>query len=138
MRKFRYLLAIPAAVVLVGSTAAVASAVTVVTKAHFVGDYSNTSTSGHVSGWSCKGVHTDNSSGISDNETCTVAGDTTGFIAGTYAGDPSAYFPPYNYPGGSFWYSDYDGVQATSYIATVTGPNKADVFKVHIDASYAS
>jgi hypothetical protein len=59
-----------------------------------------------------------------ESETCLISGDTTGFVAGTYSGNPTGNLPPL---GATFqWSSDYffglDGsfVPATSWTVKVT------------------
>src|SRR6266852_7278113 len=64
--------------------------------------------------FTCSGAHIVNKT-IKDSETCLVTGDTNGFVAGTYFGNPTADIPAL---GPVQWFSDFNGVQASSFIAT--------------------
>ena len=67
--------------------------------------------------FTCSGAHVVNRNYIKDSQTCFVTGDTTGFVAGTYSGNPSGFIPPC---GTCFWQSDFNGVFATSWTETLT------------------
>ncbi len=64
--------------------------------------------------FTCSGAHIVNKT-VKDSETCLITGDTNGFVAGTYFGNPTADIPAL---GPVQWFSDFNGVQASSFIAT--------------------
>lgn len=69
----------------------------------------------HTVTYTCTGEHVDNSAQVLENETCAITGDTSGLIAGHFAGSPSGMMGAF---GNSTWYSDFNGVFATSWQAT--------------------
>ncbi|TME55897.1 MAG: hypothetical protein E6I58_09425 [Chloroflexi bacterium] len=69
---------------------------------------------------------------IKDSEICTVTGDTSGLVAGTYVGNPTANVPPF---GEVPWFSDFDGVTATRFKAIIV-ENPDGTFTQHILAYY--
>ena len=62
----------------------------------------------------CSGAHIVNKT-VKDSETCLITGDTNGFVAGTYFGNPTADIPPL---GVVPWFSDFNSEQASRFIAT--------------------
>ncbi|TMB90519.1 MAG: hypothetical protein E6J18_14155 [Chloroflexi bacterium] len=64
--------------------------------------------------FTCSGAHIVNKT-VKDSETCLITGDTNGFVAGTYFGNPTADIPPL---GVVPWFSDFNSVQASRFIAT--------------------
>src|SRR5207249_4258670 len=62
----------------------------------------------------CSGAHIVNKT-VKDSETCLITGDTNGFVAGTYFGNPTADIPPL---GVVPWFSDFNSDQASRFIAT--------------------
>lgn len=106
-------------------------------------------TPGNNTTWNCSGTwKLDTTGNASDAETCNVGGVTEGITPGTYSGDPTGPMPGLagvtDYAGNligtdSFgWYSDYTGVQATSWTITVSAVGKAGAFKFKIAAQYAA
>ena len=87
---------------------------------------------GGFSQWTCSGVHVVNSVSIKDSEICTITGDTSGLVAGTYVGNPTANVPPF---GEVPWFSDFDGVTATRFKAVIV-ENPDGTFTQHILAYY--
>jgi hypothetical protein len=77
------------------------------------------SNGGHVVTFACTGEHIQNSAQTKENETCAITGDTSGLVAGTFASFPGGpgdgIFGAF---GDEYWYSDYNGVFATSWQAT--------------------
>ena len=69
---------------------------------------------GGFADFTCSGAHIVNKT-VKDSETCLVTGDTNGFVAGTYFGHPTADIPAL---GVVPWFSDFNGVQASRFIAT--------------------
>lgn len=67
--------------------------------------------------WTCTGERTDTGAAAQDVETCTITGDTTGFIPGTYSGAPDGDLPPL---GTISWVSDYDGADALDWTITIS------------------
>lgn len=136
---------------LLATAPATAHAATVTT-AKYTAGYTRTGPTGLVTGWSCSGKwKLDTSTGnATETETCIVSGSTAGMAAGTYTGDPSGPMPGLagvEYAGGGSslvgtdtfaWYSDYDGVQATSWTIVVTKDGKGGAFKFKITADYAA
>jgi opacity protein-like surface antigen len=53
--------------------------------------YSYTSVPGAQ--WTCSGARVVNKT-TKESETCLISGDTTGFVAGTYSGNPTGNLPP--------------------------------------------
>jgi hypothetical protein len=86
-----------------------------------------------VSNWACSGAHVVNRVSVKDSETCLISGNTAGFVAGTYVGKPTANIPPF---GDTQWFSDYNGVEATSFTATILN-NGDGTFSLYITAYYA-
>jgi hypothetical protein len=92
--------------------------------------------------WTCTGVHLvgknfpgDATSGGKDSFTCTITGDTTGYVAGTYTGEPGGFFPPL---GPITWLSDFAplaGEQANRWTLSVTD-NGDGTFTVEGSAYY--
>src|SRR5438309_7504235 len=60
---------------------------------------------GGFSQWTCSGVHVVSRVSIKDSEICTVTGDTSGLVAGTYVGKSNANVPPF---GVVLWFSVFD------------------------------
>jgi len=87
---------------------------------------------GGFSQWTCSGVHVVNGVSIKDSEICTITGDTSGLVAGTYVGNPTANVPPF---GEVPWFSDFDGVTATRFKAIIV-ENPDGTFTQHILAYY--
>jgi hypothetical protein len=81
--------------------------------------------------WTCTGVRIVTGDVVRDEEVCLLSGDTSWVVPGTYTGDPQGDVPPFD----SFWGSDYDGAQATSW-TFVVGGNEQGVFALHIAAKY--
>ena len=87
---------------------------------------------GGFSQWTCSGVHVVNLVSVKDSEICTITGDTSGLVAGTYVGNPTANVPPF---GDVPWFSDFDGATATSFKAIIVA-NPDATFTQHILAYY--
>ena len=85
-----------------------------------------------VSNWTCSGAHVVNRVSVKDSETCLISGNTAGFVAGTYIGDPMVNIPPFGVTG---WISDFNGVESTSFIATLVN-NGDGTFTLDITAYY--
>jgi hypothetical protein len=86
-----------------------------------------------VSIWTCSGAHIVNRVSVKDSETCLITGTTTGLVAGTYVGNPTANIPPF---GVTPWGSDYNGALATSFRATLV-KNGDGTFTLDIVAYYS-
>jgi uncharacterized protein YcfJ len=86
-----------------------------------------------VSNWTCSGAHVVNRVSVKDSETCLISGNTVGFVAGTYVGNPNANVPPFGVTG---WFSDYNGAVATSFTATIVN-NGDGTFTQYLTAYYA-
>lgn len=80
----------------------------------------------------CSGVHIVNKVSVKDTETCLYSGDTTGYTAGKYQGNPTG-MNPWGFVSG--WRSDYNGVAATSWKITMVD-NGDGTFTSHIVAYY--
>jgi hypothetical protein len=83
--------------------------------------------------WTCSGAHVVNRVSIKDSETCLVSGNTTGFVAGTYVGNPTTNIPPFGPNAG--WGSDYNGAVATMFTQTFIA-NGDGTFTMDITAYY--
>ena len=81
--------------------------------------------------FTCSGAHIVNKT-VKDSETCLVTGDTNGFVAGTYFGNPTADIPPL---GVVPWFSDFNGLEASRFIATFVD-NGDGTWTNHIVAYY--
>ena len=81
----------------------------------------------------CTGVRIANKVSVKDNETCLMSGDTDGFIAGTYRGNPTGTLPPWG--DDVTWKSDFDGRVATSWRITFVD-NGNETFTANILAYY--
>jgi hypothetical protein len=91
--------------------------------------------------FTCSGARVVNSQKTLESETCLISGDTTGWVAGTYSGNPVGNFPPIN---SQFtWFSDYffsldptgPDPAATSWTAVVTN-NHDGTFTVNAVSYY--
>jgi len=85
-----------------------------------------------VSNWTCSGAHVVNNVSVKDSETCLISGNTAGFVAGTYIGNPVVNIPPFGVTG---WISDFNGVESTGFIATLVN-NGDGTFTLDITAYY--
>ena len=83
--------------------------------------------------WTCAGARVVNRVSVKDSERCVISGYTTGFVPGTYSGDPTGNFPPYGTILG--WFSDYDGAIATHWTITISD-NGDGTFTADIVAYY--
>jgi hypothetical protein len=85
-----------------------------------------------VSDWTCSGAHVVNKVSVKDSETCLISGNTAGFVAGTFVGNPTANIPPF---GDTGWLSDYNNIEAKSFTATIVN-NGDGTFTLDITAYY--
>ncbi len=83
--------------------------------------------------WTCSGARVVNRVSVKDSETCLASGNTDGFIAGTYQGNPTGPLPPYS--SDATWHSDFDGSPATSWKITMVD-NGNGTFTAYIVAYY--
>jgi hypothetical protein len=107
----------------------------------FAASYGLPASDGGTTTWTCSGAHVVNKVSFKDSETCIISGDLTGYVAGTFSGNPLGYFPPL-FPlfGLVPWFSDFpgeNGATATSWTATVTA-NADGTFTQNIVAYYTS
>ena len=142
-----------AAVAALGS-ATVASASDGATVTHFTAAYP--SLVGDF--WTCSGSHIVKSAPkpfIKDSETCVISGNVSTYYAGTFASGapcPPSYGAPPGNECGSFppvagspgtidglvnWFSDFNGVFASSWSITITR-NSDGTFTAQIDSYYSS
>lgn len=86
--------------------------------------------------WSCAGAHVANRISVKDSETCSVTGDTSGYVSGVFTsgqicppGNPPSIvgtpacgqFPPFSTPDQPvYWASDFNGNLAISWSISLT------------------
>lgn len=87
---------------------------------------------GGTTTWTCVGTHVVNNNVTKDEETCSISGNTTGYVAGTYSGSPFGNFPPY---GSIYWQSDFNGARASSWTIRLAA-NGGGTFTAHIVSLY--
>lgn len=151
MRLGKLTLATGGALVLLSLTAPAAHAVTVIKETvKYTAEYTRTGPAGNSTTWNCAGTWKLASTGAaSETEICVVGGATTGITAGTYTGAPSGPMPGLaglvDYAGNLIdagtdfaWFSDYSGVQATSWTITVARIGRTGAFKFRVAADYAA
>lgn len=101
---------------------------------HWTATFTTVAADGGTATWTCTGnrvVNHGHPAGL-DSATCTVTGDTTGMVAGTYTGAPAGALPP----NPAFtWVSPFDGKTAASWEAVVMD-NGDGTFSVEVSAFF--
>jgi hypothetical protein len=141
----RLLLIVGLAIAALGFSVAPAAASSPAVVSPFTATYLTVASNGvDVSIYTCSGNHVDNNGkGLvkqgflsQDSETCQITGNTAGYVAGTYSGNPLGTLPPIGV-GNVAWFSDFNGVQAASWTITIVD-NLNGTFTANILAFYTT